>query len=400
MTCSKCGKQFYGRICPGCDCPVSAIDVGQEQRDAPNPAPTPKGKYKISATCKWSSPQIFYASDTGEKDAVAKLLLDLKYKVEIEELGEPDEEDITHGKKPIGNPPVEQPKALYVTCRCQHCDGHIEFDANKFSEESSIVPCPHCGAETKLSLPEQNAPPILSSQPSRRASQTDDYSGEGIKWALRGVKYGDVGSMALLGGAYLYGLDVPKNYTEAVKWLRQAAEQGDPTAEKSLGFCYYQGYGVAQNYTEAEKWIRKAAEQGDSVGQYQLGSLYQLGQGLPQNTFEAFTWWLKAAEQGHVIAQNNVGFLYEEGKIIDQDYVEAHKWMSLAAAQGYKGADEDSNAMALKMSAAQREESQRRIEKFKLENTKQEQSRDDGIIGRLAKMGDPDAQEIMRRVKS
>ena len=276
----------------------------------------------------------------------------------------------------VGCPVCDYPH--YVTCRCQRCDGHIEFNANEFAEENSIVPCPHCGAETKLYLPHE----------------------EGIKWILRGVKYGDVESMAHLGMAYLEGTGVPKNYTEAVKWLRLATEQGNATAQNNLGFCYYQGYGVTQNFIEAEKWIRKAAEQGDSVGQYQLGSLYQLGQGLPQNTFEAFTWWLKAAEQGHVIAQNNVGFLYEEGKIVDQDLVEAHKWMSLAAAQGYKGADEHSNAMALKMSAAQLEESRRRIETFRLENTKNEQSRDYGIIGRLAKMGDPEAQEIMRRVKS
>src|ERR1039457_2463534 len=247
MTCSKCGKQFYGRICPGCDCPVSAIDVGQEQRDAPNPAPTPKGKYKITAFCNWSSPQIFYSSDTGEKDAVVKELLDLKYKVEVEELGEPDEADITHGKKPIGNPPVEQPTARYVTCRCQHCDGHIEFDANTFSEESSIVPCPHCGAETKLSLP----------------SQTENSNEAAIKWIMRGVEYGDVESMANLGMAYLEGTGMQKNYSEAVKWLRQAADQGNATAQNNLGFCYYQGYGVAKDFIEAEKWIRKAAEQGD-----------------------------------------------------------------------------------------------------------------------------------------
>ena len=68
--------------------------------------------------------------------------------------------------------------------------------------------------------------------------------------------------------------------------------------------------------------------------------------------------------------------------------------------KAFKGADEHSNAMASKMSAAQREESQRRIEIFKLENPKNERPQDYGIIGRLAKMGDPEAQEIMRRFKS
>jgi len=42
----------------------------------------------------------------------------------------------------------------YVICRCQSCDGNIEFDANQLTEENSIIPCPHCGLGTKLSVPQ------------------------------------------------------------------------------------------------------------------------------------------------------------------------------------------------------------------------------------------------------
>ena len=62
--------------------------------------------------------------------------------------------------------PSEQFAPRYVTCRCQHCDGHIEFDANEFAEENSIVPCPHCGLETKIFMPisqTKKVPPKLSS---------------------------------------------------------------------------------------------------------------------------------------------------------------------------------------------------------------------------------------------
>lgn len=41
----------------------------------------------------------------------------------------------------------------YVVCDCQHCGGHIEFDANEFAEENRIVPCPHCSLETKIFIP-------------------------------------------------------------------------------------------------------------------------------------------------------------------------------------------------------------------------------------------------------
>ena len=39
---------------------------------------------------------------------------------------------------------------MIAKCSCQHCAGGIEFDASEFAEENSIVPCPHCGLETKL----------------------------------------------------------------------------------------------------------------------------------------------------------------------------------------------------------------------------------------------------------
>lgn len=52
----------------------------------------------------------------------------------------------------MGLPP-QQPAPRYVVCRCQFCDGHIEFDANELAEENCLIPCPHCGLETKLFVP-------------------------------------------------------------------------------------------------------------------------------------------------------------------------------------------------------------------------------------------------------
>jgi DNA-directed RNA polymerase subunit RPC12/RpoP len=49
---------------------------------------------------------------------------------------------------------ISAPTASYVTCRCQHCDTGIEFDAAELTEENSMIPCPHCGLETKLFIPE------------------------------------------------------------------------------------------------------------------------------------------------------------------------------------------------------------------------------------------------------
>ena len=49
--------------------------------------------------------------------------------------------------------PTNPPEPDYVVCECRHCSGHIEFDALQFTPNNSVVPCPHCGTETKLYIP-------------------------------------------------------------------------------------------------------------------------------------------------------------------------------------------------------------------------------------------------------
>ena len=47
----------------------------------------------------------------------------------------------------------------FVISPCQHCAGHIEFDATRAGES---VACPHCGQETLLHIPPlQKSPPLL-----------------------------------------------------------------------------------------------------------------------------------------------------------------------------------------------------------------------------------------------
>ena len=43
---------------------------------------------------------------------------------------------------------------MIVKCSCQHCSEYIEFESNDLAEENSVVPCPHCGLETKLFIPQ------------------------------------------------------------------------------------------------------------------------------------------------------------------------------------------------------------------------------------------------------
>ncbi len=54
----------------------------------------------------------------------------------------------------------------YVTCRCQHCDKGIEFDASLF-QAGTMITCPHCGIETVLFVPPVQSDSVQR-QPKRR----------------------------------------------------------------------------------------------------------------------------------------------------------------------------------------------------------------------------------------
>ena len=69
----------------------------------------------------------------------------------------------------------------YVTCRCEHCDGGIEFDANELGEANSLLSCPHCGVETLLLVP-QDAD--LASQPVVTAPPLPSETQKGQHWVI------------------------------------------------------------------------------------------------------------------------------------------------------------------------------------------------------------------------
>jgi hypothetical protein len=58
----------------------------------------------------------------------------------------------------------------FLKCDCSHCGGHIEFPADGIG---NTIPCPHCGADTELTLP---APDIA----------LPGYSSS-LKWAMAGL---------------------------------------------------------------------------------------------------------------------------------------------------------------------------------------------------------------------
>jgi hypothetical protein len=53
-------------------------------------------------------------------------------------------------------PPTPTARATkMVTCECRNCSKPMQFDANNFDPNTPpTIPCPHCGTETELYMPE------------------------------------------------------------------------------------------------------------------------------------------------------------------------------------------------------------------------------------------------------
>lgn len=76
-----------------------------------------------------------------------------------------------------------EPPPRYVTCRCQHCDGPIEFDADELGDEKSVAAaCPHCQLETLIF-----EPPATSVGTSVTSNRTTDKSNLTVFTVIVGV---------------------------------------------------------------------------------------------------------------------------------------------------------------------------------------------------------------------
>ncbi len=195
---------------------------------------------------------------------------------------------------------------------------------------------------------------------------------------------GDIQAEIFLGDIYHDGAEgVPKDHRESTKWYRIVANQGVPIGQYDLGLAYLIGEGLKRNGAEALRLFRLAADQGYAKAQVQVGQAYLHHgffdlKGVGENPAVGVMWLRRAAEQGDGDGQGLLGLLYEEGKDIPQDYIQAYMWDTLAissmTSKGNSSANDvraSRDELVAKMSKAQIEEGQRRVENWKLRDPRE-----------------------------
>ena len=58
---------------------------------------------------------------------------------------------------------------------------------------------------------------------------------------------------------------MPQDYKTAVQWYRRAAEQGSAKAQGGLGGMYVEGKGVLKDYVHAHMWVNISASGGYKI---------------------------------------------------------------------------------------------------------------------------------------
>ena len=171
-------------------------------------------------------------------------------------------------------------------------------------------------------------------------------------------------AVALVGSAESKSGEIAVLESPEIQELSRRAQASDAQAAFQLAADYYNGRGLAKNDQQAAAWARRAADLGHAAAQYNLALLYGKGEGVPKNESEMVYWCRLAADRGHAQAQLSLATFYAQGRGVNRDEVEAYKWLLLAGAQGNEIARKNYGVLERKLSAEERNESQRRARDY------------------------------------
>lgn len=164
---------------------------------------------------------------------------------------------------------------------------------------------------------------------------------QALDWHRKAADLGNAAAQTRVGFYHHRGRGgLTPDGAQALAWYTKAGDQGDAGAWAGLGGLYLEGFGVPRDYAKAESWFRKAALEGNGPGEAGLGRLYEEGWGLPKDEAQAVYWYSRAATDNFPPAQLALGIAYLKGKGVPRDRDLAREWLRKAAAQGQPKAKE------------------------------------------------------------
>lgn len=164
------------------------------------------------------------------------------------------------------------------------------------------------------------------------------------EWAINtledvAIKDSSAYAMNCLGLAYMGGIGVQKDSTQAIKWLKEAGSCGYADSYHNLGTIFkYSRCGVKQNFEQAYNYYSIGAEKGSVTCIYDKGFMLYKGLGCSQNYTEAVRCFQTAAKYSHAPSLYMLGLCYRNGYGVERDMIQASYYLNSSATLGYRDA--------------------------------------------------------------
>lgn len=148
-------------------------------------------------------------------------------------------------------------------------------------------------------------------------------------------------AMNTLAMAYLNGIGVAQDSTQAVKCFEAAAEGGYTNAWHNLGMMSKNAAYGRQDFVRAVECFEKGAAAGSLMCSYDAGYMYYKGLGCRQDYARAVEYFSRGLATGNPSCLYMLGLCYRNGFGVDMDEAKAEEYLRKASLANYRFAIEE-----------------------------------------------------------
>jgi TPR repeat protein len=146
---------------------------------------------------------------------------------------------------------------------------------------------------------------------------------------------GDARAMFTMGGIYVEGLLVQRNFSTAREWYEKSAGAGLAEGVFNVGVCWETGMGSAADPSKAAEFFKQAADMNLPQALFKMSVILDGGLGVKRDEEASINYMEKAASAGHPDAASIMGLVYLNGlRGRKKDHSEGIRLLKVAAAAG------------------------------------------------------------------
>jgi TPR repeat protein len=146
---------------------------------------------------------------------------------------------------------------------------------------------------------------------------------------------GDAKAMFAMGGLYVEGLIVQRNFSTARDWYEKSANAGLAEGVFNVGVCWETGLGSAADPAKAAEFFKRAADMNLPQALFKMSVILDGGIGVKRDEEASVGYMERAARAGHPDAASIMGLAYLNGlRGRKKDPAEGMRLLKIAAAAG------------------------------------------------------------------